>query len=662
MRYAETGVNLEIDLTHGSIEKEATDPKLTETYLGGQGTAVKLLWDRVGPDVEPLSEDNLLIFSSGLLNGTAVPGANRTSVNTISPQTKFMAHSLMGSYFGPEMKFAGYDKIIIRGKSPQPVYLWIDNDKVEIRDARHLAGKGTRETADLIRAEIGQEKAQVAAIGLAGENHVYTASIDHSDASAARGGSGAVMGYKGLKAIAVHGTKDIYVAKPEELFNLCLEARKTIMFKHEETEALARQSGHSAEYVQMAKHREQLGDWMATDEDDSFHHNNFAWGNARTRRKGFWSPELEERWRRLKFENMDRQTGCFNCPKICHNVIRMPGGRRFSYKCYAKDTFHMAAFQELDFSFEILPIAEEYGVDAYSTPQIIAFALELLEAGILTDNDFPGMPADIRGRFHYVLDKIVRREGIGDILADGVYWAARKIGKGAEKFDHNTTKKFEQIPIKLGKVNPAYFLMIATGEKMGITQIEGSFPQDPFPKQEEREAFVKEWIAVPDEKFKQYFLQWVKRDQITNEMASTITEWNELMHYIDDATGLCAFLSSFRGQFGGKVAYHINNEPEIITAATGIQMDKQKLWDIGQRNRNLVRAINIRRGMRRKDERPPEDHWAVRNEESEQKLLSDYYAYRGWNEEGIPKATTLDRLGLSDVKKEFEEKGILTKG
>jgi aldehyde:ferredoxin oxidoreductase len=144
-------------------------------------------------------------------------------------------------------------------------------------------------------------------------------------------------------------------------------------------------------------------------------------------------------------------------------------------------------------------------------------------------------------------------------------------------------------------------------------------------------------------------------------MASTITEWNELMHYIDDATGLCAFLSSFRGQFGGKVAYHINNEPEIITAATGIPMDKQQLWDIGQRNRNLVRAINIRRGMRRKDERPPEDHWAVRNEEVEQKLLSDYYAYRGWNEEGIPKAETLDRLGLSYVKKEFEETGILTK-
>ena len=659
MRYAETGVNLEIDLSRGSIEKEQTDPELTKKHLGGQGTAVKILWDRVGPEIEPFSPDNLLIFSSGLLNGTAIPGANRTAVNTFSPATNLMSHSLMGSYFGPEMKFAGYDKIIIRGKSPHLVYLWIDNDKIEIRDARHLIGKGTRETGDLIRAELKQDKAQVAAIGLAGENRVYTASINHSDACAARGGAGAIMGDKGLKAIAIHGTKDIYVAKPAELFQLCLEARKTIMSKHEETEALARERGHSAEYIQMAKHREHLGDWMATDEDDSFHHNNFAWGNARTRRKSFWSKELEERWRQIKYSNMDRQTGCFNCPKVCHNVICMPGGQRFSYKCYAKDTFHMASFQELDFSYEMLPIAEEYGVDSYSTPQIIAFALELLEAGILTVKDFPGMPSDIRTKFHYLLDIIVRREGIGDILANGVYAAARQIGKGAEQFDHNTTKKFEQIPIKLGKVNPPYFLMIATGEKLGITQIEGSFPQDPFPREDERAAFVKEWTAVPDEKFKKYFYEWVKRDQVTNEMACAITEWNELMHYIDDATGLCAFLSSFRGQFGGKVAYHINNEPEIISLAVGIDLDKTALWNIGQRNRNLVRAINVRRGMRRKDERPPEDHWAVRNEEVEQKLLSDYYTFRGWNEEGIPKAETLDKLGLDYVKKDLEDRGIL---
>jgi aldehyde:ferredoxin oxidoreductase len=659
MRYGETGYNLEIDLTTGSIEKVETDPKIMEQYLGGQGSAMKILWDRVPPEVEPFSPDNLLIFSSGLLNGTTVQGANRTTVDSFSPETNLMSHSLMGSYFGPEMKFAGYDKIIIKGKSPELVYLWIHNDKVELRSAEHLRGKGTRETATLIRDELGQEKAQIATIGLAGENRVYTASINHSDAVAARGGAGAVMGDKRLKAIAIRGTRDINVAKPAELFQRCMEAREVIVSKHEETEEIARERGHSAEYVQMAKHREHLGDWMATDEDDSFHHNNFAWGNARTRRKDFWSKELEERWRHLKYTNMPRQTGCFNCPKVCHNVIKMPGGKLFSYKCYAKDTFHMASFQELDFSYEILPIAEEYGVDAYSTPQIIAFAIELLDAGILTNKDFPGMPADIRERFHYLLDIIVRREGIGDILANGVYAAARQIGKGAEVFDHNTTKKFEQVPIKLGKVNPPYFLMIATGEKMGITQIEGSFPQDPFPREDERAAFIEEWTAVPNDQFKTYFYEWVKRDQVTNEMACAITEWNELMHYIDDATGLCAFLSSFRGQFGGKVAYHINNEPEIISMATGLQLDKDMLWEIGQRNRNLARAINVRRGMRRKDERPPEDHWAVRNEEAEQKLLDDYYAYRGWNMDGIPTKETLEKLQLGYVAEDFVKRGIL---
>ena len=660
MRYAETGVNLEIDLSRGSIEKEHTDPELTRLYLGGQGTAAKILWDRVGPEIKPFDPDNLLIFSAGLLDGTPVAGANRTVVQSFSPVTNLQLHTLMGSYFGPEMKFAGYDKIIVKGKSDHLVYIWINNDKVEIRDARHLAGKGTRETGDLIRGELGQDKAQVAAIGLAGENRVFSASIDHSDASAARGGAGAVMGDKKLKAIAIRGTKDIYVAKPAELFKACLEIRKIIMYRHPETEEIAKEEGHSPIYVHMAKHRQQLGDWMATDEDDSFHHDNFAWGNARgPSRRGYWNKELEKRWTKLKHDNMGRQTGCFNCPKICHNVMTTPGGKTFSYKCYAKDTFHMASNQELDFSYEILPVAQEYGVDAYSTPQIIAFAIELLEAGILTRNDFPGMPDDIRGRFHYLLDIIVKRQGIGDILANGVYAAARQIGRGAEEYDHNTTKKFEQIPIKLYRFNPPFFLMIATGEKLGITQIEGSFPQDPFPRQDEREAFVKEWVAPPDEKFKSYFLNWTKKAEVSNQMACDVAEWNETMHYIDDALGLCAFLSSFRGQFGGRIAYHIHNDPQIVSLATGMDIDEKGVWEIAQRNRTLIRAINVRRGMRRKDERPPEDHWQERNEEYEQKLLSHYYAYRGWNEEGIPTAETLDRLGLDYVRRDFQDRGIL---
>ncbi|HKI49020.1 MAG TPA: aldehyde ferredoxin oxidoreductase N-terminal domain-containing protein, partial [Desulfobacteria bacterium] len=173
MRYAETGFNLEIDLSRGSIERVATDPKETELYLGGLGTNAKILWDRVPPEVDPFSPDNVLIFAAGLLCGTPATGCNRTIVSTISPQTKLMAFSMMGGFFAPELKYAGYDKVVLRGKSPNLVYLWIKDDKVEIRDASHLAGKGSVETAELLREELKEPKAQVAAIGMAGENRVF---------------------------------------------------------------------------------------------------------------------------------------------------------------------------------------------------------------------------------------------------------------------------------------------------------------------------------------------------------------------------------------------------------------------------------------------------------------------------------------------------------
>jgi aldehyde:ferredoxin oxidoreductase len=636
MRYAETGFNLEIDLSTGNIERVETDPRLTELHLGGQGTAAKVLWDRVSPETEAFSPENVLIFSSGLLNGTPVVGANRTSVNSISPQTGFMAHSLMGGFFGVEMKHAGYDKIILGGKASDLVYIYINNDKVEIRDAAHLRGKGNQETGELIKKELKDNRVWVAAIGPAGENRCFTASIDCGNSSAARG-PGPVMGDKRVKAIAVRGTKDINVAHPAELWEVCSRMRK----------ALAPSFG--------------VGDWMAVDEDDSFHHNNFAWGNARVRQKSYWSQELQDRWTRLKYDHMDRQTGCYNCPKKCHNVINWPGSkRRFSYKCYGKDTYHMASFQELDFTYEFLGYAQELGFDSYSTPQTIAFALELLEAGILTEKDFPGMPADNRGRFYYIIDKMAHREGIGDILADGVYWAAQRIGNGAEKYDHNTVKKFEQLPIKLGKLNPPYFLMIATGEKMAITQIEGSFPQDPARTLEERQKFVDRWVACPDDKFKKWYLEWEKREYLPVEASCAITDWNEAMHYLDDSLGLCGFVSSFRGQFGGGTGYHVWNMPVVITHATGIEFDKDRLWEVFQRNRNLIRALNVKLGLRRVDEKPPEDHWAVRNHEYEQKLLTAYYSFKGWTEDGIPTKETLDKLSLNYVGDELIERGILT--
>ena len=271
MRYAETGFNLEVDLSRGNIERVETDPSSIELHLGGQGTAAKILWDRVPPETDPFDPENLLIFSSGLLHGTLVPGANRTTVDTFSAQTNFYSHSMFGGFFGPELKHAGYDKIVLRGKASDLVYFWIYNDQVEIRDASHLAGVGALETADKLREELKESEAQVAAIGLAGENRVFMSTIEHANSSASRG-VGMIMGDKRLKAIVVRGTKDLNVARPAELFAL------------------------SNPMYQQIRDNPDCGDTMAHEEDEEFHVNNFAWGNARDRRKGYWNKEREEKW------------------------------------------------------------------------------------------------------------------------------------------------------------------------------------------------------------------------------------------------------------------------------------------------------------------------------------------------------------------------------
>ncbi len=652
MRYAETGFNLEIDLSRGSIERVETDPKLTELYLGGLGTNAKILWDRVPPEVDGFSPDNLLIFGAGLLCGTPATGCNRTIVSTISPHTKLMAFSMMGGFWAPELKYAGYDKVILRGKSPDLVYLWIHNDKVEIRDATHLQGKGAIETAELIRQELGQPKAQVAAIGLAGENRVHFASIEQGRSSASRGGIGAVMGDKGVKAIAVRGTKDIHVARPAEFIELCKEVMEYTKWREENpipgVIPILAVLGSPQE---MKIH------------DEKWHTENFAWGNARLRRKGFWTEEIAKEWFDALESMRRRLISCYNCPIECGATIEPPGQSTYMMKCFTKLTYAMGAMSDhLEFGLRIAQRATEYGVDGYSAPQVMAFALELLEAGILTAKDFPEMPDDNEGRFYYLLDKIVRREGIGDVLANGTYWAAKEIGNGAEEYAHNNIKKMEQLPLKLSMLNPVYYLMYCTGEKMNITQIEGQFPQVAFPKREHREAFVKDWFQVPDDRFKQYFLDWEPRGENsipyypTPEMACDIVDWQEKMHYIDDALGLCAGLSSFHL----KPPYHIHNLPKFISAGAGLEMDEDKLSKAAKRYRTLVRAINIRRGMRRKDDKAPDDHWKYRFPELEQELMDTYYRFKGWNDEGIPTKETLDELGLEYVSQDFLQRGILT--
>jgi aldehyde:ferredoxin oxidoreductase len=213
-------------------------------------------------------------------------------------------------------------------------------------------------------------------------------------------------------------------------------------------------------------------------------------------------------------------------------------------------------------------------------------------------------------------------------------------------------------------LDPLYYLMFSTNEKISITQIEGNWPQSAFPSREDREAWVKDWPQLPDDKFKQYFLDWEPRGEYANpyyptpDMCSEIVDWMEMVHNIDDALGLCAGM----GSFCLKPAYHIHNYPKFISAATGMDMDEEGLKKIVNRSRNLHRAFNNRRGMTRADEKPPEDHWKHRFPEYEEKLLSTYYKYKGWNDDGIPTKERLRELDLGYVAEDLEKRGILKDG
>jgi len=656
MRYAEMGYHLEVDLATGNIEKVETDPKLTELHLGGLGTSVKQHWDRVPPEVKPFDDENILIFSTGLFNGTPAFSANRTVVTFISPQSELLAYPMMGGFWSAELKHAGYDKIIFSNKSPDWVYLWVHDDKVELRDARHLKGKGALEVQDLIREELNEPNAQVAAIGLAGENRCFTASIEQGRSSASRLGGGAIMGDKKIKAVAVRGTGDVHLADGAKFFELMEEVKAYINYRNAnpipDVMTILSGIGSPQEMVHT---------------DEKWHTESFAWGNARERRKDFWSDKIDKSWTASQHGAIKRLISCYNCPQHCGALINAPNVPRYMMKCFSKLTYCMAAYVDnLDFGFHIVQKAQEYGVDGFSTPQILAFAVELKEAGILTDKDFEGCPpdGDREGRFEWLLDRLAHREGIGDVLADGTYWAAKRIGHGAEEYAHNNIKKHEQVPIKLGMLDPLYFLMYATNEKISITQIEGNWPQAAFPTREQRERFVQSWPQLPDEKFKEWLLEWEPRGEKgiphfpTPPMCSEIVDWMEMLHNIDDALGLCAGMASFCL----KPPYHINNYHKLVSAATGMDIDQAELKRKVNRSRNLHRALNNRRGMSRKDEKPPKDHWKHRFPELEEELLSTYYAYKGWNYDGIPTRRRLEELDLGYVADDLEQRGILKNG
>jgi len=641
MPYGWMGTNLEIDLSQAKFEKKEVDPKLTETYLGGKGTNVKLFWDRVSPEVDPFSPDNLLIFGTGILTGTMAPSANRTCITFKSPMTGLLSYSTFGGFWGTELKQAGYDKIVISGKSPTPVYLWINDDRVEIRDAAHLWGKDTRETRKILIEELKRKEVQTLCIGPAGENKVYLSSIEGSSgASASRAGIGALMGDKKIKAIAVYGTKDINVAKPSELVELSNQIlKKTDKMR----ETFLEHVGPNLVAAEMS-------------------YANF--GNMET----LFPPNIEEEtekigkdWYGFVKKTGAREIGCYNCNLRCKWSVPVPEGGHAVFKC-ANWAYPMISGKLLDLTFatRFLGLCLKYGLDAISIEHSIAFAIDLYEKGILTKEDTEGMHLEYGNEeiFLSLSEKIARREGIGDVLANGVYIAARMIGKGAEEYAIHV-KKLE--PIMIGGFYPILAFKGAISERGDAIRNTSAVSESLAMWPDKEEYMKSEYFHYPEE-YKKYFDK-VDFEGTAYEGTPRLTAYNEDVYCLGDVTGICYF-------WLGLYPYppiKFDTMSSLISYGTGRDIDETEAMKIAHRIGSLVRAYNVRLGLRRKDDsfpkkffrETPTPPYRTLDYNKFNKMIDEYYKIRGWNSEGIPTKERLDELNLGYVREALERKGIL---
>lgn len=646
MLYGWTGATLEVDLSRGSIEKRQGDRAVYESYLGGKGTNAREFWDRVGPEVDPFSPENPLIIGAGVLTGTMVPAANRAALTFRSPQTKLHHYSSIGGFWPPELKHAGYDTLVISGRSSAPVYLWINDDQVEIRDASHLWGKGTHETKRRIREELRSQHAQVICIGPAGENKVYGASVeDGTGSSASRSGPGALMGDKKLKAIAVRGTKDIYVAKPSRLAELS-------QFILDRTEAL----------------RKYIEDFS---QDLNMYEMYIAYFGNLNQTVAEVHPDLQQAIATAPQQCQDlidarrvREMSCYNCAVRCKAAFRRPDGGVSFCKCQSWWTFMFnCKLLDYDFALKSYYLCEQYGLDSVSASRYVAFAIDLYEKDILTEKDTDGMHlewANPEVAFS-LIEKIARREGLGDVLADGVYEAARRIGNGAEEHAH-LSKKMEQIIAAASFFVPYGALILGISDKGDATRNMGNFGGLYWPEGRQEEYANSEYCLYPKE-YEKYLLTEFDYAGDRPEPSCQLAAYDEESFCITDLTGICNFWSAF---FPNQPIHTRALKADLISSITGIDIDEDELTRIARRVINLVRACNIRLGLERKDDSIPKLFFERTPFPPLQKLDPDkfdrhidrFYEIRGWTREGIPTRKTLEELDLAYVSDGLERGGV----
>ena len=596
------GKVLRVNLSTGKVSTEALDPGLAKDYIGARGLGTKIMTDEVDPKVDPLSPENKLVFVPGPLTGTFAPSAGRYTVVTKGALTGAIASANSGGTWGPALKFAGYDALIIEGAAPKPVYLWIKNAKVEIRDASHLWGKDVPETSDAIRAETDDD-AKIACIGPAGENRVLFACIMNDlHRAAGRSGVGAVMGSKNLKAIAVVGTGAVTCADPKAFESAVVKARDKI-HKHPVGGAGLRLYGTDV----LTNILNQIGGYPTKNYQD-----------------GHFPTADKLGGETLAATLLQRPKGCFSCIISCGRVTKVTNpkyageGEGPEYETswgFGGD----CCIDDLDAVTKANYLCNEYGMDAISMAVTVACAMELYEMGLITKEDTGGIALEWGNAEAMV--EVTRLTGVGEGFGKKLALGSYRLAESCGHPELSMTVKKQEIPAYDARAVQGIGLNFATAN-CGAAHVRGY-------------TIAPEVLGNP-----------VKVDKDTIEGKPALVILFQNLTAALDATGACLFTTFGIGA---------DELAEMLGAVTGVGYTSEDFMKCGDRIWNLERQWNLNAGLTANDDTLPPRllKEPIKTGASKGKLsrlpemLPEYYELRGWDKNGVPTASKLGELGLT---------------
>lgn len=629
-----SGDILRINLSDATVNREAIGEDLRMDFIGGRGINTKIYYSETTHGLDPLSPGAPLIFGVGPLTGTASPASGRWLVTAKSPLTGIWGESHAGGHWGAELRFAGYEHIIVTGKSSKPVYLFIQDDEIQIRDAEHLWGKNVWETQKLIREELGDSRIQIACIGPAGENLVKLACIMTGlTRSAARGGLGAVMGSKNLKAIAVRGHGSVKVAKPIEFIKEVEEAKRIIR-QHPNYEKFSK-------YGTMY-----LGDTI-------YDNGRMAFRNVQTTRlEGY-----DQRFRAAHFlAYIEKHKSCFGCPVGCgHRYVVKDG----PFAGIAGDGIEVTAFfnfaglgiEDWPAIFKATELCNLYGLDVGSVGVVLQGAFECYQRGLISKSDAAGLQLEW-GNVATVLqliEEIAYGKGFGKILSEGCVEAAKILGRGTDKYFFHI-KGLELLPLMHSSfVGSA--LCYATSTR-GADHLRG-LPSTEFYLF--NEDIVRKRFGHLD--FKALTSKHGYKDK------APLLIWHQHFAVLLDSIPMCTFNAEWLLTQG----IDVDNMAGLLSTATGLDFTPEMLMKAAEKIFNIEHMFGVREGIRRESETLPwryfeepcpdgPDKGRLIQKDKWEKLKDEYYGERGWDRQtAIPSEKKLRELGLGDLIKDLEQ-------